>query len=222
MDDRAIARRRTLLSAGAFALTAAVALAGILASPDVARSGPPPTLEADMLLDKARAQIGVTVRYDPSYAKLDYPMGDVPRDRGVCSDVLVRAYRDAFGLDLQVAVHRDMTAHFREYPTYWGLKRPDRNIDHRRVLNLQVFFTRHGEKLAVTDDPDDYRPGDIVSQAVGPDRLPHIGIVAYQRTRDGKRPLVIHNIGAGTRIEDILFEHPITGHYRYFPKHVGG
>jgi len=161
----------------------------------------------------AKKQIGVTLLYDASYQRLAYPGGDVPAERGVCTDVVIRALRET-GIDLQELVHRDMKAAWRAYPhSQWGLKRPDPNIDHRRVPNLAVFFTRHGQSLPVSKIASDYAPGDIVTWTVPPG-LPHIGLVADVRTPSGI-PLVIHNIGAGTRMEDRLFAYPITGHYRY-------
>ena len=169
---------------------------------------------ADKLVAAARKQVGVTLTYDAAYSRLDYPGGDVPRERGVCTDVLVRAYRDGLGIDLQVLVHEDMRRAFSAYPTLWGLKKTDRNIDHRRVPNLQAFFKRAGAALAVSERGADYLPGDIVSQML-PGNLPHIAIVADERTSDGSRPLVVHNIGAGARLEDVLFSYKITGHYRY-------
>lgn len=162
----------------------------------------------------ARAQIGVTVRYDPAYVPLAYPGGDVPRDRGVCTDVVIRALRGS-GLDLQQQVHEDMRAHFPVYPQSWGLRGPDRSIDHRRVPNLQRWFERQGWREPVSLQAADYRAGDLVTWMVDGD-LPHIGIVSDRRSPAGT-PLVIHNIGAGTREEDALFGFPITGHYRPAP-----
>jgi hypothetical protein len=153
------------------------------------------------------------VVYDGSYRVIDYPGGDVPRNRGVCTDVLIRAYR-VLNIDLQVLVHEDMRDNFNKYPRNWGLTAPDPNIDHRRVANLATFFARHGEKLPVTDEGLDYSPGDIVTFTVA-GSLPHIGIVSTKLTPDGKRPLMVHNIGAGPKLEDMLFEYPITGHYRF-------
>jgi uncharacterized protein len=167
-----------------------------------------------MLVAAARAQIGVTTIYDPAYMSLAYPNGDVARERGVCTDVIVRAYRDALCVDLQSLVHADMRHRFSAYPTRWGLKKPDPNIDHRRVPNLQVFFKRHGEALPVTEQVYDYRPGDLVTMVVG-GHLPHIGIVSDELHRSDARPLIIHNIGRGTMEEDILFQFPIDGHFRY-------
>ncbi|SDD53790.1 hypothetical protein SAMN04488509_103122 [Aquimonas voraii] len=163
------------------------------------------------LVDAARAQVGVTLGYDGSYRRLDYPGGDVAIETGVCTDVVVRAFR-ALGLDLQVAVHEDMRAHFAHYPQHWGLRGPDRNIDHRRVPNLETWLHRQGTALPVSADPADYQPGDIVSWRL-PGGLPHIGIVSDQRS-DG-RPLILHNIGDGTREEDVLFAYRIEGHFRW-------
>ena len=164
----------------------------------------------------ARAQIGVTLHYDPAYVRLPYPDGDVPEDRGVCTDVVIRALR-AEGLDLQKAVHEDMRAHFAVYPKRWGLRAPDRNIDHRRVPNLQVWFERQGWSLpvpqrAVAQRAADYRPGDLITWML-PGHLPHIGVVSDRRSLGGT-PLILHNIGRGTREEDILFDYRMTGHYR--------
>lgn len=159
----------------------------------------------------ARKQVGVTLIYDPAYVRLPYPGGDVPQERGVCTDVVIRALRPQ-GLDLQKAVHEDMRAHFRLYPKNWGLRAPDRNIDHRRVPNLQTWFVRQGWSLRPTREASSYRPGDLVTWML-PGNLPHIGIVSDRRSVSGT-PLIIHNIGRGTREENILFDYPITGHYR--------
>lgn len=153
------------------------------------------------------------VRYDPSYFPLAYPNGDVPPGKGVCTDVVVRAYRK-LGIDLQQRVHEDMKGHFSAYPANWGLSGPDTNIDHRRVPNLMTFFGRHGETLALSRDAADYRAGDIVCWDLGGGTT-HIGILANRRSADGTRPLVIHNIGAGQVLEDMLFRFTIIGHYRY-------
>lgn len=153
------------------------------------------------------------VKYDPSYFKIDYPGGDVPPDRGVCTDVIIRAYRK-MGIDLQVEVHRDMIAHFNLYPKTWGLTKPDKNIDHRRVPNLMTFFARHGSTKRITQNPDDYLPGDIVAWNLG-GNLTHIGIVINQKSKDGLRHLIVHNIGNGQEISDCLFSYKIIGHYSY-------
>lgn len=167
---------------------------------------------AQRLIRAAREQIGVTVTYDGSYRKLAYPGGDVPADRGVCTDVLVRAYR-RLGLDLQVLVHEDMKARWPLYPKLWGLRRPDPNIDHRRVPNLATFFSRHGSRLRVSRDPRDYESGDLVTWML-PGNLPHIGILGNTRSEAGAL-LVIHNIGRGAAEENILFSYPVTGRFRY-------
>lgn len=156
------------------------------------------------------------VRYDGRYRSLSYPNGDVPANTGVCTDVVIRSYR-ALGIDLQKRVHEDMKAHFKSYPKNWGLRRTDSNIDHRRVPNLQVFFSRRGQSLKVTHNPKNYQPGDLVTWLLD-NNLPHIGIVVERRSEDGKRPLIVHNIGAGPKLEDLLFEFKITGHYRYSGK----
>jgi uncharacterized protein len=172
---------------------------------------------AAKLLAAAEAQVGVTTHYAPAYASMAYPNGDVPRDRGVCTDVVIRAYRDAFRCDLQRLVHEDMIANFSAYPKMWGLNRPDSNIDHRRVGNLQVFFRRHGQERPVTQNAGDYVPGDIYTCLL-PGNLPHIGLVTAHKSSDGQRPLIVHNIGEGTQIEDRLLDYRLTGHYRYAPK----
>ena len=155
-----------------------------------------------------------TVIYDPAYFRIDYPDGDVPSDRGVCTDVIIRAYRSA-GIDLQKEVHEDMLKNFGLYPDNWGLTKTDTNIDHRRVPNLQVFFKRFGEELEPSEDPGSYRPGDIVTWNM-PSGRPHIGLVSNLST--GGMPLIVHNIGAGPKLENMLFDFEITGHYRYMCK----
>ena len=160
----------------------------------------------------ARRQIGVTVGYDPAYRKIGYPGGDVPSESGVCTDVIIRALRDARKIDLQKLVHEDMKTSFSKYPQMWGLKAPDPNIDHRRVPNLQCYFKRKGYALPVSKNAADYKPGDIVTVMVG-GKLPHIMIVSDRKSAAGD-PLAIHNIGSGTQEEDVLFAYPLTGHYR--------
>ena len=158
------------------------------------------------------------VRYDGSYFSFDYPNGDVPANIGVCTDLVIRSYR-ALGIDLQQQVHEDMSANFDRYPSrrIWNLSSTDRNIDHRRVPNLQVFFERHGEALEITDKAEDYVMGDIVTWML-PGNLPHIGIVTNRVSTNSSRPLISHNIGAGPHLEDMLFRYQITGHYRYAPE----
>lgn len=165
------------------------------------------------IVEAARKQVGVTLSYDPDYVALKYPGGDLPREKGVCTDVVIRALRDGLGQDLQKLVHEDMKTDFGAYPKNWGLSRPDKNIDHRRVPNLQAFFKRRGHGLVVTKEAAKFLPGDLVTCTVPP-HLPHIMIVSDKKTADGV-PLVIHNIGRGAREEDVLFTYPLTGHYRW-------
>lgn len=204
--------------------TIIIFLIGILnacqpASHDAAQTAADPSLhpqQADTpshptsppIVQAARQQIGQTLYYDPAYVALSYPMGDVPLERGVCSDVVIRALREQ-NLDLQQMVHLDMKNHFAAYPKRWGLKRPDPNIDHRRVPNLITFFTRQGWAVKPQGD---FQAGDIVTWELNGNRLPHIGIVSDRKI--GDTPLIIHNIGQGTQEEDILFKHTITGHFR--------
>ncbi|HSI61608.1 MAG TPA: DUF1287 domain-containing protein [Candidatus Saccharimonadia bacterium] len=156
-----------------------------------------------------------TVRYEPAYIRLDYPNGDVPAETGVCTDEVIRAYR-ALGLDLQKLVHEDMKRNFSAYPKNWGLSRPDSNIDHRRVPNLKAFLKRKGTSLPVTDKPEDYLPGDLITCTVPPN-LPHIAMVV-PAPDGGPRPWIVHNIGSGPQLEDRLFTFPLTGHYRWAGK----
>ncbi len=183
-----------------------------------AKSGP----FEQKLVNAATARINQTKIYDPAYVKISYPAGDVANDRGVCTDVVIRSFRGV-GLDLQKLVHEDMARNFSAYPKRWGLKSTDKNIDHRRVPNLRVFFKRHGKSLPVTQVSNDYQPGDIVTwdlrgdKCCGFARLAHMGVVSDKRSNDNQRPMIIHNIGAGTQLEDMLFTYTITGHYRYKP-----
>ncbi len=167
---------------------------------------------AEQVAMGAEARAAKSETYDPSYVRLAYPMGDVPDDRGVCSDTVIRAFRHA-DVDLQVEVHEDMVADFSAYPQAWGLKRPDRNIDHRRVPNLETLFRRRGGARRISRNPDDYRAGDVVSWRLTGGGLPHIGVVTRQR-RDGQ-PLLAHNIGAGTQMEPCLFDWTIAGWFRF-------
>lgn len=161
----------------------------------------------------AKKQVGLTRSYDPAYRRIEYPNGDVPMHTGVCTDVIIRAFRQA-GIDLQVLVHEDMKRNFSAYPKNWGLRRPDTNIDHRRVPNLATFFRRKGAALPVTRRGADYRPGDVVTWRLS-SGVPHIGVVSDVRARGTDRYLMVHNIGAGAQIEDVLFAYTVTGHYRY-------
>jgi len=169
------------------------------------------------LADSAFALTKDRVIYDPTYYSIDYPMGDIPEGKGVCTDVVIRAYRK-LGTDLQELVHKDMKAHFSSYPKNWGLNRPDTNIDHRRVPNLMTFFKRQGASLGVSQKSEDYLPGDVVSWNLG-GGITHIGVVSDIPSRSHpNRYQMIHNIGAGQVLEDCLFSYRITGHFRYRPR----
>lgn len=173
------------------------------------------------LSNAALGRLKHRVRYDGSYVKIGYPWGDVPANIGVCTDVVIRSYRN-LGIDLQQQVHKDMSYSFNSYPNVskWGLSKPDKNIDHRRVYNLGAFFKRQGAALPVTRNPRDYKPGDLVTWMVGPN-LPHIGVVVNKRSKaDPRRYMIVHNIANGPEMEDILFRFPVTGHYRYTPSHM--
>ena len=167
----------------------------------------------DRLADSTLTLTKQIVRYDPAYFQINYPNGDVPKDRGVCTDVVIRAYRK-FGIDLQKEVHEDIKANFSKYQKKWGLKKPDKNIDHRRVLNLMTFFARHGTTKPITTIATDYLPGDIVCWDLG-NSLTHIGIVVKKKSANGQRHLIVHNIGAGQVLEDCLFSFKIIGHFRF-------
>jgi uncharacterized protein len=202
-------RRNLLISAPAL----------LVAASRVARAEAPvvkvlPSLPVAKLIAAAQAQIGVTTSYNPAYERLAFPGGDVPMERGVCTDVVVRAFRVAFNADLQALINADMKAAFSAYPRTWGLTAPDTNIDHRRVLNMQVFFRRKGASLPVPTTATDWQPGDLVTQNL-PNGRPHIGIVGDKRHPESTRLLVIHNIGGGTEASDILALFKATGRYRY-------
>lgn len=171
--------------------------------------------KTNQFIQAALNQTNERIIYNPVYFKIPYPNGDIPAQYGVCTDVVIRAYRK-LGIDLQELVHNDIQSNFSIYPLkkHWNQNRPDTNIDHRRVPNLQTFFTRKGQKLKVTDNPDNYKPGDLVTWMLG-NKLPHIGVVVNKKSADGKRFLIVHNIGAGPQMEDVLFAYPISGHYRY-------
>lgn len=171
----------------------------------------PSTFE-EKLSNAAISIIDENVVYTPDYVSLNYPNGDVPPKTGVCSDVVIRAYRK-LGIDLQKEVHEDMKANFSKYPTKWGLKKTDTNIDHRRVPNLEVFFERKGKKLEVSNNPNDYKTGEIVTWMIN-GKLPHIGIVTHKKSIDGN-PMIVHNVGGGQVAEDCLFSWEIVGHFKY-------
>ena len=222
-----------------FSLSLSLAVVGSYASfspPAGADTALAPSEFAQKLAAAAMERTRHRVIYDPAYRAIAYPGGDVALDRGVCTDVVIRSFR-ALGIDLQKRVHVDMRAAFRAYPNRWGLKRPDTNIDHRRVPNLRRFFIRHGQSLPISLNGDDYKVGDLVTWDLGaskaglhpitmkhPNRLansrkPHIGIVSARRSADGRRPLIVHNIGGGTELSDMLFDFQITGRYRYPARH---
>ncbi|MBZ4036466.1 DUF1287 domain-containing protein [Flavobacterium sp. 17A] len=174
-----------------------------------------PTTFPEKLSQAAISIIDPSIDYDPAYFKIDYPNGDVPKNKGVCTDVVIRAYR-ILNIDLQKEVHEDMIENFALYPNLkkWGMTKTDTNIDHRRVPNLEVFFERKGTKLPVTQNPSDYKTGELVTWMIN-DKLPHIGIVTNKKSKDGKRNLIVHNVGGGQVLEDCLFEYKIVGHFKY-------
>lgn len=185
---------------------------GAVSTPAPAPTPLPATGRAAQLIAAARKQVGVTLHYDAAYTVLPFPNGDVPREKGVCTDVVIRAYRDAFALDLQALVNQDMRTDFAAYPRKWGLAKPDRNIDHRRVPNLRTWLSRHHAELAIPQDGKGWQPGDIFTSLVSGTGT-HIGLVS---DRMGSRaPLIIHNIGGGAHEEDALLDWPITGRYRW-------
>lgn len=195
-------RRRSLIS------SLLVCSAVVLSSHVDAAYAPLPVRK--QVASAAEKQVGVTTVYDPAYVRLSYPGGDLPIGRGVCADVIIRAFR-AIGVDLQREVHVDMSRSFSKYPSLWGLRRPDRNIDHRRVPNLMRFFERRGKRLPPRSP---YEPGDIVAWSL-PGGLYHIGVVTADRVRGSDRPLMVHNIGRGAQKEDVLEAWRILGHYRW-------
>lgn len=196
------------------AMISSEATSPALASPSEAASATS-SLEPgflDRVARAAEARTRVRVVYDPAYVRLDYPMGDVADDRGVCIDVVIRAYR-AVGVDLQVEIHEDMARAFSAYPNLWGLSGTDRNIDHRRVPNLETYLARQGAELTASEAFEDYLPGDIVTYRL-PGNLPHAAVVSSRRARDGA-PLIVHNIGLGPRLENRIFEWPVHRHFRW-------
>lgn len=207
-------RRAASLLVASLAIAALTRAEAVPPDPSRAVSTLAPRSFGDRLAAAALERTDHVVRYDGAYRRIAYPMGDVAPDRGVCTDVVVRAYR-ALGIDLQELVHRDMRRAFARYPRNWGLSRPDTNIDHRRVPNLETFFRRHGQAIPPSDDPSAYAPGDLVSYRL-PGGLPHIAVVTGEIAHSG-RPLVVHNIGAGPKLEDFLFSATIEGHFRFQP-----
>ncbi|PBI84223.1 hypothetical protein BSF41_43220 [Flavobacterium sp. ACN2] len=174
-----------------------------------------PKTFSERLSQAAISIIDTSIDYDPSYFKIDYPNGDIPKNKGVCTDVIVRSYR-ILNIDLQKEVHEDMIENFSLYPNLkkWGMTKTDTNIDHRRVPNLEVFFERKGAKLPVTQNAKDYKTGELVTWTIN-NKLPHIGIVTNKKSADGKRNLIVHNVGGGQVLEDCLFKYKIVGHYKY-------
>jgi len=193
-----------------------VLIVGLFLSLLSAQSNAPST-RAEFLKKFAQAAFDrslYSVRYEEKYLTIKYPGGDVPADTGVCTDEVIRAYR-ALSIDLQKEVHEDMTSNFAVYPQIYGLNHPDANIDHRRVPNLDVFFMRKGERLRISSRPEDYYPGELVTWLL-PNGRHHIGMIVDRKSNDKWRCLVVHNIGSGPKMEDVLFEWKITGHYRYY------
>ncbi|MDL5366881.1 DUF1287 domain-containing protein [Xanthomonas sp. NCPPB 2654] len=186
--------------------------------PDSAAHSPArPGLPADVrtIIAASRERMSLGEVYDPKYYTMAYPGGDVANDRGVCTDVVIRAYRH-LGIDFQQLIHEDMRRDFSAYPQLWGSQSTDRNIDHRRVPNIERFLTRKGASLPISDRAVDYRPGDLVTWRLA-GGLPHIGIVSDRHAPSSDRLLILHNIGAGTAEDDVLFSYPIVGHFRYYP-----
>ena len=174
----------------------------------------PKTFE-EKLSDAAIFITDPSIEYDPAYFSIKYPNGDIPANKGVCTDVIIRSYRK-LGIDLQKEVHEDMQANFSKYPNLkkWGMTKTDTNIDHRRVPNLEVFFERKGKKLAISENAENYKTGEIVTWMIN-EKLPHIGIITNKKSEDGKRNLIVHNVGGGQNLDDCLFDYKIVGHYKY-------
>jgi uncharacterized protein len=212
--------RRNTAESNAVRASAVLLLAAVVGWPLGAQSPSPnqsaPKQFVQKLVAAAIERTQHTVRYDPAYVSIPYPNGDVPAGTGVCTDEVIRSYR-AVGIDLQKEVHEDMQRNFHAYPNQsrWRLSHPDTNIDHRRVPNLMVFFSHKGEALKISIDDADYAPGDLVTWDLG-GSVPHIGIVVDQKAPQSGRHLIVHNIGQGPKMEDVLFQWRITGHYRYF------
>ncbi|MFD2939484.1 DUF1287 domain-containing protein [Flavobacterium notoginsengisoli] len=175
-----------------------------------------PKTFGEKLSKAAISIIDPSIDYDPSYFKIEYPNGDVPKNKGVCTDVIIRSYR-ILGIDLQKELHEDMLENFSLYPNLkkWGMTKTDTNIDHRRVPNLEVFFERKGIKLPISQNAKDYQTGELVTWMIN-DKLPHIGIITNKKSKDGERNLIVHNVGGGQVLEDCLFDYKITGHFKYW------
>ena len=214
--DKIEGAKRSLSIRGWLALLFALVATALSVPQTRPASGNPRQEFLDKLVAAAIERTNHSVKYVSAYVHLDYPGGDVPADTGVCSDEIIRAYR-AVGVDLQKEVHEDMVKNWLKYPpkSKWHQEHPDPSIDHRRVPNLMVFFSRQGERLAISSRAQDYSPGDIVTWDLGGD-VPHIGMLVNVGSKESGRPLVVHNIGQGPRMEDVLFRWKVTGHYRYF------
>ena len=171
--------------------------------------------EIRKMLKSAKKQTEITTNYTQKYYSISYPNGDVPEETGACTDVVIRAFRAA-DVDLQKEVHEDMSRNFSKYPSKWGLKKTDTNIDHRRVPNLQTFFERRGKSLPISERAENFKPGDVVTWDLNGKGMTHTGIVSNIWNNNTKRYLIFHNIGAGAKLEDRIFDWKITGHYRYF------
>ena len=171
------------------------------------------TLDSKKISEAALSIVDPNILYDGRYQKIDYPNGDVSSSIGVCTDVVIRSLRK-LGIDLQKLIHEDMKNNFSEYPQFWGNDGPDKNIDHRRVYNQMKFFSRMGNEVEISDSPNDYIPGDIVSWNLGGNTT-HIGVIVSKKSSDNLRYMVVHNIGSGQVLEDILFDYKIIGHYRF-------
>lgn len=206
--------QKFLYYAAIFIIGAIIAIMMIQNSTHLLKAVPLNSPKIQAVIDSAIEQTHVTTSYDPAYVRIPYPNGDVASNTGVCSDVVIRAFRKA-GVDLQVKVHEDMSAHFAVYPHQWGLSKPDSSIDHRRVPNLMMYFERQGKDVGITQNAADYHPGDVVAWDFG-DSKTHIGLISNRRNPKTCRFLIVHNSGMGTQLEDRLFEWPIIGHYRCF------
>jgi len=195
----------------AILLVLAIAVQAIAQTIPAAQS--PDLLFLPRLIAAAHERTTHTVRYEPAYVHIPYPNGDVPADTGVCTDEIIRIYR-AVGIDLQKLVHEDMQQNRAAYPRFGNYSGADTNIDHRRVPNLMVFFARKGKSLPITNRIEDYAPGDLVTWDLG-GNVPHIGIVVDTKSPQSGRYTIVHNIGRGPKMEDVLFDWKITGHYSY-------
>jgi len=208
-----------LLKSNSFVLVISCCLSGFVSASPV-KTTADRTKFISKLVKAAEYRATQLVVYNGAYKKIAYPNGDVHKNIGVCTDVIIRSYRQ-IGIDLQVEVHQDMRKKFTAYPSkrIWNLTKPDTNIDHRRVPNLRAYFKRHGKSVKISQNSADYKAGDLVTWIL-PGNLPHIGIVINKKSKKNNRPLIVHNIGLGPKIEDMIFDYKITGHYRYYGKNA--